>query len=62
VPPSRMLMVGDTTHDLALARNAGVASVGVSFGAHPHDAFESYAPLFIAHSMAQLHTWLAEHG
>jgi phosphoglycolate phosphatase len=56
--PERTLMVGDTTHDLGLARNAGVASVGVGFGAHTHDAFAQFEPLFVAHSMAQLHQWL----
>ena len=58
VAPQRMLMIGDTTHDLLLARNAGVASVGVSFGAHAAEAFAEYLPLHIAHSMADLHDWL----
>ncbi len=58
VPPERTLMIGDTTHDLALARNAGVQRVGVSFGAHAIAVFEEYAPLFVAHSTAQLHDWL----
>jgi phosphoglycolate phosphatase len=62
VPPDRMLMIGDTTHDLLLARNAGVASVGVSFGAHDHAAFESHEPLFVAHSMRELRDWLLEHA
>jgi phosphoglycolate phosphatase len=62
VPPERMLMIGDTTHDLLLARNAGVASVGVSFGAHDHAAFEEHAPLFVAHSMQELHEWLVQHA
>ena len=62
VPPSKLLMIGDTTHDLLLARNAGVASVGVSFGAHAHDAFAEYEPLFIAHSMRELHDWLLAHA
>jgi phosphoglycolate phosphatase len=34
VPPRRTLMIGDTTHDLQMALNAGCASVGVSYGAH----------------------------
>ncbi len=59
---ARTLMIGDTTHDLLMAANAGVAAVGVSFGAHEHEAFEAYAPLFVAHSTAQLADWLAEHG
>lgn len=58
VAPERTLMIGDTTHDLALARNAGVASVGVSFGAHDHAAFASFAPLHVAHSVADLQAWL----
>lgn len=62
VPPARMLMIGDTTHDLLLARNAGVASVGVSFGAHDHQEFAAYEPLFVAHSMQELHAWLLENA
>jgi phosphoglycolate phosphatase len=62
VKPERMLMIGDTTHDLALARNAGVASVGVSFGAHAHEAFAEFSPLFVAHSMKQLHEELMKNA
>lgn len=61
-PPGRTLMVGDTTHDLLLARNAGTASVGVSFGAHAPDAFAGFGPLHVAHSTADLADWLAAHG
>jgi len=60
--PSRTLMVGDTTHDLQLAANAGCASVAVSFGAHGHDEFAGHSPLHVAHSTAGLAAWLAEHG
>ena len=60
--PERTLMIGDTTHDLQMARNAGVASVGVSYGAHePHD-FDALGPRYIAHSVADLDRWLAEHA
>ena len=60
--PERTLMIGDTTHDLQMARNAGVASVGVSYGAHePHD-FGALGPRYIAHSVAGLNRWLAEHA
>jgi phosphoglycolate phosphatase len=62
VPPERMLMIGDTTHDLLLARYASAACVGVSFGAHDHSAFAEHEPLFIAHSMRELHDWLVEHA
>jgi len=62
VPPERTVMIGDTTHDLQLAQNAGVACIGVSYGAHDHGAFEPYAPRFVAHSTAELHAWLITHG
>jgi len=60
--PARTLMIGDTTHDLQMAANAGVPSVAVSYGAHEHAAFEALSPLFVAHSVRELHDWLAGHG
>jgi phosphoglycolate phosphatase len=62
VPPQRLLMVGDTTHDLQMALNAGCPSVAVSYGAHDHAAFEALSPLFVAHSVAELQHWLLAHG
>lgn len=62
VVPERVLMVGDTTHDLQMARNAGCPSVGVSYGAHPADSLSNLQPLAIAHSVADLHAWLARHA
>ncbi|VTU39881.1 Pyrophosphatase PpaX [Variovorax sp. PBS-H4] len=62
VPAERTLMVGDTTHDLQLAVNAGCASVGVSYGAHEPDAFDSLQPLYVAHSVAGLTQWLLENA
>jgi phosphoglycolate phosphatase len=56
--PERTLMIGDTTHDLQLARNAGTPRVAVSFGAHDHESFAEHEPLFVAHSTAELHAWL----
>jgi FMN phosphatase YigB (HAD superfamily) len=41
------LMIGDTTHDLLMARNAGVAALGVAYGAHPRASLEAEAPLFV---------------
>lgn len=60
--PARTVMVGDTTHDLQLAANAGTASIGVSYGAHDHTTFGSLGPLTVAHSVAELHDWLTHHG
>jgi len=60
--PERTLMIGDTTHDLQMARNAGCAAVGVSYGAHAFDGFAALSPVFIAHSVAQLREWLLHHA
>jgi phosphoglycolate phosphatase len=62
VAPERTLMVGDTTHDLQLAANAGAASIGVSYGAHDHAAFDAFATSYVAHSTADLRAWLERHA
>lgn len=58
VDPGATLMIGDTTHDLELARNAGVAALAVSYGAHDSVGFARFGPLATLHSAAELHQWL----
>jgi phosphoglycolate phosphatase len=60
--PERTLMIGDTTHDLQMAVNAGCASVGVSYGAHEPEVFGPLNPRFVAHSVRVLHDWLLENA
>jgi phosphoglycolate phosphatase len=62
VPPERTLMIGDTTHDLQMALNAGCASVGVSYGAHEPDNFHALQPRQVVHSVRELHDWLLAHA
>ena len=62
VPAERTLMVGDTTHDLQLAANAGCASVAVSYGAHDTAALAALQPLYIANSARDLHAWMQENA
>lgn len=62
ISPQRTLMIGDTTHDLLMARNAGCSSVAVSYGAHEPEAFHALQPLFVAHSVPELQAWLLNHG
>lgn len=54
----RVLMIGDTTHDLQMALKAGCASVGVTYGAHEPEAFLEFNPLHVAQSVQDLHDWL----
>jgi phosphoglycolate phosphatase len=60
--PRRTLMIGDTTHDLQMALNAGCAAVGVSYGAHEPGDFDALGPLFVAHTVAELHAWLLKNA
>jgi phosphoglycolate phosphatase len=62
VAPERTLMIGDTTHDLQMALNAGCPSVGVSYGAHEPDAFHVLQPRQVVHSVRELHDWLLAHA
>ena len=62
VKPERTLMIGDTTHDLQMALNAGCSSVGVSYGAHESSGFMALNPCFVAHSVRELHDWLLANG
>jgi phosphoglycolate phosphatase len=55
---ARTLMIGDTTHDLLMARNAGAACVAVEYGAHPTRELLALTPLYCAESIATLHEWL----
>jgi phosphoglycolate phosphatase len=59
VAPADALMIGDTTHDLELAANAGVDAVAVTYGAH-HEALLATRPaLARLPSVEALHRWLA---
>ena len=59
VEPSRALMVGDTTHDLELAANAGVDAVAVTYGAHPAALLETRPAVARCANVTELHRWLA---
>lgn len=56
------LMIGDTIHDVELARNAGVDAVAVAYGAHRRDDLLGASPLEVVRSIGELRTWLARHA
>lgn len=58
VDAQRTVMVGDTTHDLEMARSAGVDSLAVAFGAHPQAALSAAASLGCAATVEELQAWL----
>lgn len=62
VAPERTLMIGDTSHDLLMAKSAGVDALGVTYGAHLHDHLLEYHPLACLHTVEELATWLKTHA
>lgn len=58
VAPGETVMIGDTTHDLLMATNAGVASLAVSYGAHEADVLSACSPLATFSRVDELSTWL----
>ena len=59
VKPEETLMIGDTSFDLEMAKNARCASVGVLTGAQTAEHFRELAPLAVLPSVADLPAWLA---
>ena len=58
----RTVMIGDTSHDLLMANNAGAAGVAVQYGAHPLEQLDACKPLYSAATVGQLHQWLTENA
>ncbi|GAA5217826.1 HAD family hydrolase [Corallincola platygyrae] len=62
VNKARMLMIGDTGHDLGMAANAGVDSLGVTYGAQSAERLAGHRPKAILNSIEELVSWLfSEH-
>lgn len=45
VSKEKVVMVGDSTHDMQMAINAGVSSIAVLCGANSHEQLQPYRPL-----------------
>ena len=62
VAAARVLMVGDTTHDLHMAKSAGVSALGVTYGAHPKHHLSALQPLALLDDFAGLRAWFKAHA
>jgi len=60
--PQQVLMVGDTSHDLEMAHNAGVDALAVGYGAHPEQALRALGPRACVASVEELARWLTQNG
>lgn len=62
MPAQDLLMIGDTSHDLQMARNAGVDALAVTYGAHPEAALRCHEPRACVASVGELRGWLNANG
>lgn len=62
VLPERTLMIGDTSYDLHMAKNAGVSSIGVTYGAQPAEQWQHLNPIQQFNDFSSLGQWLLEHA
>ena len=62
VGSEQTLMVGDTTHDIRMAQNAGIACVAVTYGAHRADDLALMRPLACIDSVMELDGWLQKNA
>ncbi len=56
------LMVGDTSHDLEMARGAGVDALAVTYGAHAEPALRACGPRGCVPDVKALREWLSAHA
>ena len=52
------LMIGDTEYDLEMAKNAGIASLGVSYGVHSVERLLKHKPIACLDDVNHLHPFL----
>lgn len=62
IPPEATLMIGDTTHDLLMAKNAGTNGLAVAYGAHPRSDLEAESPIHCASNVEELTAWLKQNS
>ncbi len=57
VMPEAAVMVGDTEFDMAMAQQAGLHRIGVSYGAHAPERLRPYRPALIIDELSVLCEW-----
>ncbi|AEC20246.1 hydrolase [Pusillimonas sp. T7-7] len=56
--PDRVLMVGDTSHDIQMATAAGVDSMAVTYGAHDPSTLQAAEPTVVVDSVPEMREWV----
>jgi phosphoglycolate phosphatase len=60
VSPSSTLVIGDTTHDIFMARAAGASALAVGYGAHAAEELRAAEPLGCMLSVNELENWITQ--
>ncbi len=60
--PKNTFMIGDTTHDLFMANEAGIRSIGVTYGIHDYKKLESANPEYISDNFSNVVQYILQHN
>ena len=60
IDPALALVIGDTTHDIFMAKSAGASALAVGYGAHRKEDLLEANPLALMHSVEELHDWIGK--
>ena len=58
IEKSEALIIGDSTYDLEMAKNAGIDSIGVTFGCNSREELLKYKPKIIADNVYEIFDWI----
>lgn len=61
IAPARTVMIGDTSYDMQMARNAGVSGVGVAWGYHAPPVLREAGAAVVAQTFIELHDHIERH-
>lgn len=62
VEAGEALMIGDTSHDLEMAKAARIDALAVTYGAHPEQGLRACGPLGCFPDVSSLREWLTNNG
>ena len=62
VDPKKALMIGDSSYDLEMAKNAGISSLAVAYGSEPLVQLKEFDTLDLIENRYDLFDWLRING
>ena len=62
VDPKKALMIGDSSYDLEMAKNAGISSLAIAYGSEPLAQLKEFDTLDLIENSYDLFDWLRING